>query len=158
MAGMAASATVGKMTLHALRIAIGGVFVWAGALKAWDPAAFADAIDRYRMFPHAVSAAIALYLPYLEITAGAAVLVRWAYRPAVLSLMLLVALFTVAILWAFARGLAVRCGCFGPRDQTPLPLAAIRNAVLMAALICLLLTSRRTTLTQLSCDSVHRAR
>jgi len=34
------------------RIVLAAVFVYAGAAKALDPAAFADAIDSYRLLPH----------------------------------------------------------------------------------------------------------
>lgn len=139
---MVRSAAIRQVTGHLLRLAVGGVFIWAGALKAWDPASFAEAIDRYRMFPYAISAVLALYLPWLELVAGSALLVRMADLPALLTLMSLTVAFTAAVLGAYVRGLDLTCGCFGATDRTPLLMAAVRNGVLLAGMLWLLVRCR----------------
>ena len=41
--------------LICLRLAMGGLFVYAGVLKAWDPAAFLQDIESFRLLPYALS-------------------------------------------------------------------------------------------------------
>lgn len=97
----------------AVRLAVAAVFIAAGALKARDPAAFATAVDHYRLLPHPAAAALALYLPWLEIVCGAGVL--WArLRLGALNLLLgLCGMFAVALASAWWRHLDIACGCFG---------------------------------------------
>src|ERR1700740_3610313 len=49
-----------------VRIALGTLFVFAGAAKAYDPGAFAIEIQRYQLVPWVPGAIAALYLPWLE--------------------------------------------------------------------------------------------
>jgi uncharacterized membrane protein YphA (DoxX/SURF4 family) len=120
-----------------LRFAAGGLFVYAGVLKALDPASFADDIGRYRLLPFFADAPLALYLPWLEITCGLALIAGLARRGALAVLLALTALFTLALASALARGLDLDCGCFGPAHPTAPALALARNFVLGAALVWL---------------------
>ena len=97
----------------AARLALGAVFLCAGALKALDPAAFAAAVDRYRLLPYPAAAALALYLPWLEIACGAGVF--WVRtRLGALNLLLgLCVMFSAALASAWWRHLDITCGCFG---------------------------------------------
>lgn len=94
-------------------IVIGGLFVYAGAVKVIDPAEFARDIDNYKMLPWQVSVWMGLYLPWLEIFCGVALIVRVLHRGSVLILTALMALFIVITIIAKARGLDISCGCFG---------------------------------------------
>ena len=98
---------------HVLRLALAAVFIWAGASKAMDPGGFVFAVHAFRLTPWPVSAGIALYLPWLEILAGSAILFRRT-RPGGLAVLLVLALvFLGVLLSAAARGLPISCGCFG---------------------------------------------
>ena len=44
---------------------IGGIFIYAGAIKALDPVQFANDIDNYKTLPWPISVALAFYLPWL---------------------------------------------------------------------------------------------
>src|SRR5688500_5040392 len=101
-----------------LLLAIGGVFCYAGVVKAIDPARFAQDIDVYQILPYRGAVALALYLPYLEILCGVGVITGWLRRGATAMLATLVALFIAAAASAWARGLDVSCGCFG-QDANP---------------------------------------
>ncbi len=94
-------------------LVIGGLFVYAGAVKVIDPAEFARDIDNYKMLPWQVSVWMGLYLPWLEIFCGVALIVRVLHRGSVLILTALMALFIVITIIAKARGLDISCGCFG---------------------------------------------
>src|SRR2546423_9410404 len=94
-------------------IIIGGIFIYAGAVKVIDPAEFARDIDNYKMLPWQVNVWLALYLPWLEIFCGLALMTRVLYRGGVFILTALTALFIVITIIAKTRGLDISCGCFG---------------------------------------------
>jgi putative oxidoreductase len=94
-------------------IIIGGLFIYAGVVKVIDPAEFARDIDNYKMLPWQIGVGLGLYLPWLEILCGLALIVRVFYRGSVLVLTALMALFIVITIIAKARGLDISCGCFG---------------------------------------------
>ena len=99
------------------RILIGGIFIYAGMLKALDPSQFLTDVENYRLFPHFFSVVIALYLPWIEILCGLSLWIfRWD-RGALLILWILMLGFTGALASAWARGLNITCGCFGKSDH-----------------------------------------
>jgi hypothetical protein len=94
-------------------ILIGGLFVYAGIVKVIDPVEFARDIDNYKMLPWSTSVWLSLYLPWLEILCGLALITRVLYRGSVFIVTGLMTLFIVSSIVAKARGLDVSCGCFG---------------------------------------------
>lgn len=124
-----------KVTVLLLRLIVGGVFIYAGVLKAIDPAQFAKDVDNYRLLPLAASAAVGLYLPWLEILAGAALAATRWHRGASLLIGGMLVAFLVALSTAWARGLDISCGCFGQAsNKSNYPLALLLDVVLLAAL------------------------
>ena len=117
------------------RIILAAVFVYAGAAKALDPAAFADAIGSYRLLPHPAGVALALYLPWLEITGGLGVLWSRTRQGALSLLFLLCLVFAIAVASAWIRGLDIACGCFG---GGAVGAAALRTSLLRSASLALL--------------------
>ena len=97
----------------ALRLALGGVFLWAGVLKAMAPTALLADVENYRILPDLPSVLIALYLPYLEIVCGLALWCRRLERGAVALMGAMMAVFVIALASAWLRGLDIECGCFG---------------------------------------------
>jgi len=95
------------------RVALGAVFVYAGVLKALAPDDFTWAILHYRLLPYPAAAALALYLPWLEILCGAGL--AWSRtRVGALSLLFgLCVIFAGALASAWVRRLDLACGCFG---------------------------------------------
>src|SRR5437762_11888531 len=92
---------------------IGGIFIYAGVIKAMDPVGFANDIDNYKILPWTIGVRLAFYLPWLEILCGLAVILGLLYRGGLLILTALVSIFIAASVIAKARGLDVTCGCFG---------------------------------------------
>src|SRR2546425_7747104 len=92
---------------------VGGIFVYAGAIKALDPVQFANDIDNYKTLPWFVSVRLAVYLPWLEIFCGLALIFRFLYRGGLSILTALIAIFIGATIAAKIRGLDITCGCFG---------------------------------------------
>jgi hypothetical protein len=96
-----------------IAILIGALFIYAGVVKIIDPVEFARDIDNYKMLPWTIGLGLALYLPWLEIFCGLALITRVLYRGSVFIVTGLMILFIVASVVAKARGLDVSCGCFG---------------------------------------------
>jgi putative oxidoreductase len=99
--------------LAGLRWLVGGVFLYAGALKMGNPQAFADSIATFRLLPPLLISSLALGLPVFEMTCGLLLILGWGRRPAALGILLLAGVFAVALGQALVRGLEVDCGCFG---------------------------------------------
>ncbi len=92
---------------------VGGIFIYAGVIKAMDPVGFANDIDNYKILPWPLTVRLAFYLPWLEILCGLAVILGLLYRGALLVLTVLISIFIIASVIAKARGLDITCGCFG---------------------------------------------
>lgn len=136
---MAANPALKSTARWLARLLLGGVFIYAGGLKSLDPAVFATDIDHYRLLPYPLALLAGLYLPWLEILCGTAVILRWRERGALLLVAGLCALFALAITSAWVRGLDIRCGCFGHGNTgTALPVALLRSLVLGTLAVLLL--------------------
>jgi uncharacterized membrane protein YphA (DoxX/SURF4 family) len=100
------------------RLLVGALFVGAGVFKIAQPAAFAADIGNFRMVPREWVNLLAITLPWMEVVAGGLLLAgRWR-RAAALVVTVLMVVFVVAVAQALARGLDVRCGCFGTVGAT----------------------------------------
>ena len=96
-----------------LRVILGGVFIYAGALKIESPQTFADSIAAFQMLPNSLINLVALSLPVFEIIVGLMLIVGFRLRVASFSVLVLSVVFAVALISALARGLEIDCGCFG---------------------------------------------
>ena len=129
-----------RVVASAMGFAVGGIFVWAGILKALDPAQFAADIANFQLLPWPACAALALYLPWLEIVCGAALILRRMHVAAALVLSALCVIFSIALISAKVRGLDIACGCFGSGDAGHLLRALLLDAAILSALIFLLVS------------------
>ena len=102
-----------KFVWRIVNFIVGGVFVYAGALKAFDPIRFAGDIDNYKILPWTISVGLAFYLPWLEIFCGLALIARRLCLGGLSILTALVSIFMIATIAAKIRGLDITCGCFG---------------------------------------------
>jgi len=121
-----------KLGCVLVRVAVGALFVFAGATKAYDPGAFAIEIQRYQLVPWIVAALVSVYLPWLEMLSGALLLLKRFERGALFLTTLLLLIFTLALASAMFRGLSIDCGCFGKAftaTGTTVPL--LRNLLLL---------------------------
>ncbi len=132
---MERGAQAGTVMERAGRIVLAAVFIYAGVAKGLDPAAFAGAIDGYRLLPHPAGAALASYLPWIEIAAGLGVLWPRLRLGAFSLLFFLCLVFGIAIASAWIRGLDITCGCFGGGAAGA---AALRGSLLRSVLLALL--------------------
>jgi len=117
---------------------VGGIFIYAGALKMFDPVRFASDIDNYKILPWTIGVALAFYVPWLEIFCGIALVLRFLYRGGLSILTALVLVFTLATVAAKVRGLDITCGCFGHASQHwSFPVHIATNLAILAALLAL---------------------
>jgi len=103
----------GNTAWRIVDLIIGGVFIYAGVIKALDPIGFANDIDNYKILPWAIGVGLAFYLPWLEILCGLALIARRLYLGGLSILTALISIFIVATVAAKVRGLDITCGCFG---------------------------------------------
>jgi len=97
----------------ALRLAIGGLFIYAGWAKRAEGIDFADSIAEFRILPLTLIIPFMLSIVPFEIAAGAMVVTGVGKRVGVLGLLLMTAMYSIALVSALARGIVVNCGCFG---------------------------------------------
>jgi hypothetical protein len=108
---------------RALRWLLGLIFLLAtiglpgtrlGAGKLTHPYSFAKNIRTYKMVPQPLVFPMAVYVPWLELTTGLALLVGVWRRESIWLALFICSTFLIANVAALARGLDVDCGCFGP--------------------------------------------
>jgi putative oxidoreductase len=109
--------TIPQVLWRIVAVIVGGLFIYAGAIKVLDPVQFANDIDNYKILPWTISVGLAFYLPWLEMFCGLALILRRLYLGGLSILTGLVAVFLVATIAAKARGLDITCGCFGHASQ-----------------------------------------
>ncbi|GAB1689670.1 MauE/DoxX family redox-associated membrane protein [Krasilnikovia sp. M28-CT-15] len=108
----ARSAAVWLWISTAARFGLALVWLVAGATKVGDLAASGRAVNAYRLMPYEAAKVVGAAQPFLEIALGLLLLVGLAVRlSAGISAVLLV-VFIAGIVSAWARGLAIDCGCF----------------------------------------------
>src|SRR5438067_13556425 len=84
---------------------IGGIFIYAGVIKALDPVAFANDIDNYKILPWLLAVRLAFYLPWLVMLCGLALVLRFFYLGGLFILTGFTSLFLAASVIAKVRRL-----------------------------------------------------
>lgn len=121
------------LILLILRVGLGALFVYAGALKVGHPLDFQQAIENYRLLPGFATLPLAFYLPWLEIICGLALVFGRSLRAAAGIVAALCVVFLVGLVQAWIRGLDIQCGCFGSAPETGgLLWSIIRDLLLLA--------------------------
>ncbi len=115
-----------------IRLVLAGMFLWAGLAKVGDLASSVRAVRAFELLPEVLAKPVGYGLPVLEVAIGVLLLVGLLTRYAAAVGALLMAAFIVGIIAAWARGLAIDCGCFGgggpiEPDQTQYPLEIVRD-------------------------------
>jgi uncharacterized membrane protein len=115
-----------------LRVLIAALFLFAAISKLFDPSSFAQQIANYQLTPWTGTAALAVFLPALELCVGICLLFgRWE-SGALVWLAVLLVIFSGALLSAIVRGLSIDCGCFGRSvENTGTLWPLLRNLLLL---------------------------
>lgn len=117
-----------------VRLTLAAVFAVAGAAKLADRRGTRASLERFGA-PRAISGAAAVLLPVLEITVAAALVPAASAWWGAIGALVLLAVFSVAIGRALARGEDADCHCFGALHSAPADRRVlVRNGGL--ALLC----------------------
>ena len=107
----------------AARLYLGVIFLLACWHKLLEPAAFALDIATYQILPLGLVNLLAIVLPWVELAAGLMLLFGFRTRAAALLMAGMMAMFTVAIAIAVAKGLDMSCGCFASQGASEDPIS-----------------------------------
>ena len=99
------------------RVVLGAVLLVAGALKVSDPETSVQAVKAYELLPSSLETAVGWGLPFFEIGLGLLLVLGFGTRFAAVVAGALMAVFIAGVASAWARGLAIDCGCFGGGGQ-----------------------------------------
>ncbi|MEU3453015.1 MauE/DoxX family redox-associated membrane protein [Micromonospora sp. NPDC006766] len=121
----AASTSTGAGRWHALRpwlgvavrLGLAAVWLFAGATKVGDLPASGRAVNAYQVMPYDLATVIGAALPFVELALGVLLLAGLATRLVAGVSAALLVVFIAGIASAWARGLAIDCGCFGSGGQ-----------------------------------------
>ena len=126
-----------------LRLALGGVFIFAGVVKIINPAHFAADVGNYRLLAREWVNLFAITLPWIETLAGLLLVAGIWKRASALLIAAMLAVFLIAIGQAVARGLNINCGCFGTVEGRKVGLEALaQDAAMLAAALWLVWQDR----------------
>ena len=104
--------------LLGVRLYLGLLFIIASWHKIMDPATFALDVATYQFLPLWAINGFALILPWVEVLAGAMLILGLRARAAALLVLLMMLSFILALLWALHLGLDMSCGCFASQAAT----------------------------------------
>ena len=125
-----------RILFQVCRLTLGGIFLYAGLIKAWDVVAFAGSVANYQIpfLSYHLNYLVAASLPYVEMAAGLLLLINRQVRPAALLLGVLDIIFMVALVSVLIRGLDIDCGCFRPGSEghTTAQAALLRDVGILA--------------------------
>jgi uncharacterized membrane protein YphA (DoxX/SURF4 family) len=135
--------TRNQMLVNLARMILGIIFLFASIEKTADPAAFTQSIMNYRLVPLESAVVAATFLPWIELVCGAALLAGIWVRGSTLLCLIMLVVFTAAVISGIVRGLDITCGCFTQdTDVGKLGWTKIaENAALIAASLLLFIKS-----------------
>jgi len=121
----------------AARLVVGGVWIYAGAIKLPDPDGSVAAVRAYEMLPGDSAVTVGHLLPVLEVVVGAMLVLGVLVRGAAVVSALLFVMFILGIVSVWARGIEIDCGCFGgggydPDATSKYPWEIARDVALLA--------------------------
>ena len=138
-----------------LRLVVGGVWVFAAALKLPDPAQSVSAVRAYQLLPGSLVTPVGQLLPVIEVVVGVMLVLGLLTRGAAVVSSVLFVAFIIGIASVWARGINIDCGCFGgggadPDAASQYPWEIARDIGLLAASLFLVwLPSTRLSLDSL---------
>lgn len=106
----------------ALRLALGGFFVWSGCQKVFVKGLsdFTRAVANYKIVLDPWDAVVAYTVPWVEIVCGLLLIIGLWRRGALWGLAGLVGGFAIGVAHAQAHNLNIACGCDENPDGTPM--------------------------------------
>ena len=145
-----------------LRVVLGAIFIYAAYLKLKDPwALFAMNIDSYQLLPLWAVRLVARTLPWAELALGVLLIVGKFRRTSTTIVALLLAVFFTLIIRAYAKGMEINCGCFGPGEtiswKTMLRDGSMLAGAIFAAVMSYLPASKNASPQDVAPEPAYRA-
>lgn len=134
-----------KYLLIALRIIVGGFFIYASLDKLMNQEEFAKAIYNYKFLPTGLINIFAIVLPYLELITGLLLIAGIYLRGSSMLIAIMLVMFIIALTQAYARGLDINCACFSlenPDQKSDIFNRIIEDILLLAATIIIYTKSK----------------
>jgi uncharacterized membrane protein YphA (DoxX/SURF4 family) len=126
-----------------LRIGLGGIFLYAAYTKLRLPwQVFAMGIDSYKLLPEKGVELVARTLPWAELVVGVLLIVGRLMRLSTLVTSGLLMMFFGLMVRAYAKGMEIDCGCFGPGETISWK-TLLRDGAMMAGSLLLTWTAFR---------------
>ena len=115
------------------RLALGALFIFSGVVKLNDPQAFAFAIKGFKLVEsHTLISQATFSIPWTEILIGVLLVLGLWTRAAAGAMLVMLVVFTGAVVSVIARDIDTTCGCFGKFMGSKIDGSTItRNAVLL---------------------------
>jgi len=123
-------------------LGLAGLFLAAAIPKIADPEAFADAIASYHLSPTLAIEPLAYFLPWFEGLCALLLVLGLAGGLCRKTLVGLLLGYTFLTIVAVARGIDIRCGCFGGDGSSGINVI-VRNSIILLSLMGLRLLTRR---------------
>lgn len=129
-----------------IRLAIGGLFIYASIDKIIHPAAFAKIIYNYRLLHPDYINLLAIILPWFELITGISLITGIKYRGANFLILIMLAVFIVALGINYIRGVNISCGCFSTSStvKSNLLIRIIEDFLMAAGCLIIMWKSKLT--------------
>lgn len=121
---------------RAAQLVAGLIFLAAALPKIADLSGFAASVHNFHLEPLVPMVAtnlLAMTIPWVELVAGLALVVGVRPRAGAFVYTTLLAVFTIGVIAALARGLSFDCGCFGKSDAGPVGAKKLAENLAMMA-------------------------
>jgi uncharacterized membrane protein YphA (DoxX/SURF4 family) len=120
----------------AARWILGLTFIYASFHKIIAPADFAKIVYGYSLFPEIFINLIAIFIPFLELVTGFALIMSFYPRSAAITINALLVAFIVVLAINLIRGHEFDCGCFsvGKSGYSSSPKVTIARGIFYLAL------------------------
>jgi uncharacterized membrane protein YphA (DoxX/SURF4 family) len=132
---METSSRVVRIAALLLRIVLGGIFLYAAYTKLSLPwQIFAMGIDSYKVVPEWGAELAARTLPWAEVAIGLLLIAGRLPRISTAATSALLLVFFGLMVRAYAKGMEIDCGCFGPGETISWKTLTRDGAMLAGAL------------------------
>lgn len=132
-----------KYIVHALRILIGGLFIFSGLVKANDPMGLAYKMEEFFELWHTMwmvpfAKSLSITMNALEILSGVALWMGWQTKWNLRLLLALIVFFTGLTGYTYYTGFPKTCGCFGDCLPIDSSVSFFKDVALLVGILILL--------------------
>ncbi|WP_062077887.1 MauE/DoxX family redox-associated membrane protein [Demequina globuliformis] len=96
-----------------VRLSMAGILIFAAIPKIQDIPQSIIAVRAYRLLPEEIVPFVGTLLPFFELALALWLILGLWTRWAAGAWLVMMAAFTIGVIWAWTQGLSIDCGCFG---------------------------------------------